>query len=82
MSKSTPIISYNGSAVRISNPRKACLVALDSSGHILRASGVKCVWSGSRRFDAWFRALFPCTIYKDGGERARKAAGEMEEIAA
>ncbi|MCI0350739.1 MAG: hypothetical protein L0Z53_15045 [Acidobacteriales bacterium] len=63
-------IYYNGSAIRITGGRlKACLVALNGHGKVLHASGVTCLWSGTSRFHRWFMDQWPCTLYRDGGQR-------------
>jgi len=36
-----------------------CKVRLDADNRILEASAVSCVWSGTTRFDRWFRGQYP-----------------------
>ncbi len=35
-----------------------CVVTVDPAGYLIACNAIRCVWTGSRRFDAWFRDLY------------------------
>lgn len=51
-----PARLFNGLAYRADG--RCCAVRVDEQGRILSSSAVRCVWSGSPRFDGWFRERY------------------------
>jgi hypothetical protein len=37
---------------------KRCKVLVNVQGQIIASSVVRCAWSGTERFDEWFRAMY------------------------
>ena len=63
------LFPFNASAVRLDDERLVCLIHLGKGNKILRASGVRCQWEGTLKFDQWFKTNYRCRIFADGGER-------------
>lgn len=54
------------------------LVELTTSGRVWRCDAVSCVWSGTERFDGWFRSQYPdVEIFVDGGAKHHLAQGKV-----
>ena len=59
---------YNATAIRRSDPKAMCLIALDKDGHIRRSNAITTPWDGRSKFDAWFRDAYDIKVIEDGGE--------------
>lgn len=44
------------------------LVELDDQNRIIDCSAIRCVWSGTVRFDDWFRDQYNPIVLPDAGE--------------
>lgn len=44
------------------------LVTLDRNGRITACNAISCLWSGSARFDGWFRDQYNPVVLVDAGE--------------
>ncbi len=72
---------FNGSAVRLDDERLVCHIHLDANNKVIRASGVRCAYEGTPKFDTWFRTNYRCRLFADGGERYLESREIAQEAA-